>query len=121
MIDLTSGRVHVFLLATDMRKSFDTLAAIVSENGLDPLSGDLYVFTNKRKNRIKILLWEKDGFWISAKRLEQGTVAIPLVADGNGSDYQLEIDLTELRLLIEGIELRQIKKSKRFDKKNLQR
>ena len=97
-----------------MRKSFDTLAAIVTQNEMDPLNGDLYMFTNKRRNRVKVLIWEKGGYWLCNKRLEVGTVAVPFVDDGSQS-YALEINLTELRLLIEGIELKQIKKTKRFD------
>ena len=115
MIQLTSNKVFVSLAATDMRKSFNTLSALVKGAGMDPLSGELYVFTNKRKNRIKILIWEKGGYWVCCKRLEIGTVAIPF-SDDNDNSYTMEIDVTQLRLLIEGISINQIKKSKRFIK-----
>ena len=115
MLNITSDRVYVFLTPTDMRKSFNTLAALVKESGMDPLNGDIYVFANKAKNRFKILLWEKGGFWICAKRLEEGVFAVPFVNPfDQDKKYLLEISLTELRLLIEGIELRQIKKNKRY-------
>ena len=113
MIQLTSNKVYVSLDPTDMRKSFDTLASIVVNLGLNPMSGDLFVFTNKRKNRVKILIWENSRYWLCSKRLEVGTVAIPLNMDGPTS-YTIQIDVTELRLLIEGISLNQVKKSKRF-------
>ena len=115
MVQLTSNKVYVSLTATDMRKSFNTLAALVIGFGLDPMSGDLFVFANKRKNIIKILIWEKGGYWICNKRLEAGTVAIPF-SDVSNISYTIEIDVTELRLLIEGITLNQVKKSKRFIK-----
>ena len=99
-----------------MRKSFDTLAAIVTQNGMNPLSGDIYVFTNKNRNRFKILLWETGGYWLCAKRLESGIIAVPFTRDEN--QYTLKLNPTELRLLIEGIELRQIKKNERFFLKN---
>jgi transposase len=115
MLNITSDRVFVFLTPTDMRKSFNTLSAIVKNNNMNPLSGDLYVFTNKPRNKFKILVWEKGGYWICAKRLEEGIFAVPFTKIINSNEnYLLEIDLTELRLLIEGIELRQIKKNKRF-------
>ena len=63
---------------TDMRKSFDGLSGIVVNHlKQDPLCGAVYIFVNKRKNRIKLLLWDGDGFWIFYKRLEKGTFQIP--------------------------------------------
>lgn len=120
MIQTTSDRVFVFLTPTDMRKSYDTLAALIMQNNMDPVNGDIYVFTNKRKNRFKILVWEKDGYWLCCKRLEAGTFAVPFVNDDSQA-YTMKINLTELRLLIEGIEIGRIKKSKRFNAENLQK
>lgn len=116
MIQITSSKVIVFLTPTDMRKSYDTLSGIVVENNMDPSNGDLYVFTNKAKNRFKILMWEQGGFWLCAKRLEIGTFAVPFVKEESGEQYSMQINLTELRLLIEGIELRKIVKRKRYEK-----
>lgn len=112
MIQPTSSKVYVFLTPTDMRKSFDTLAALVTQSGMDPLNGDIYVFANKNRNRFKILLWEIGGYWLCAKRLESGIIAVPFTKDNE--QYTVQINPTELRLLIEGIELRQIKKNERF-------
>ena len=75
---LSNTRVYLAAGATDLRKSFDTLAGVVRNSlRLDPLSGHLFVFTNARKNRLKILFWDKTGWWVCAKRLEVGTFAWP--------------------------------------------
>ncbi len=76
---LSNTRVYLAAGATDLRKSFDTLAGVVRESlRLGPLSGHLFVFTNSRKNRIKILFWDNTGWWVCAKRLEVGTLAWPV-------------------------------------------
>ena len=75
MLNIGSGS-KVFLVAgpTDMRKSFDTLAAVVKNViHADPLSGHLFEFCNRKRARLKVLLWEDSGFWLLAKRLERGT------------------------------------------------
>jgi transposase len=75
---LSNTRVYLAAGATDLRKSFDTLAGVVRDSlSLDPLSGHLFVFTNSRRNRIKILFWDNTGWWVCAKRLEAGTRAWP--------------------------------------------
>jgi len=97
------SNVRIFLAAgvTDMRKSFDTLAQRVREVVLDnPESGDLYVFCNRRRDRLKILYWESSGFWLLAKRLEKGTFAWPASAKG-----KVEYSMAELTLLLGGIDL----------------
>jgi len=115
----STNRVFLVLGSTDMRKSFDTLAAVVTAHDFNPLSGDLYVFASRNRSRFKVLVWEKGGYWVCARRLETGTIAIP--SADTTEHCTVEISLIELRLLIEGIELRQIKKSKRFDAGNLQK
>ena len=117
MIQAVSTRVYVFLGATDVRKSFNTLSAIASNAGFDPTCGDLFVFANRTRNRFKVLLWEGGGYWLCCKRLEVGVFAIPM-ANENESTYTMKINFTELRFLIEGIELKQIKKTKHFEIKN---
>src|SRR5258708_10439386 len=78
----TSVRIWVATQPTDLRKSFDTLAELVRQQfQLDPLSGQLFVFTNKRADRIKLLYWDEDGFVILYKRLEAGFFRLPR-ADG---------------------------------------
>jgi len=114
MLQLTSNKVFVLLTPTDMRKSFDTLSAIIVEHEMKPDSGDLYVFTNRKKNRFKILIWESGGFWLCAKRLETGTFAVPFTNEDPAEKYIIKINLTELRLLIDGIERCNIVKKKRY-------
>jgi transposase len=75
---LSNTRVYLAAGGTALRKSLDTLAGIVLESlRLDPLSGHLLVFTNSRKNRIKFLFWDNTGWWVCAKRLDDGTLAWP--------------------------------------------
>lgn len=102
MLTIGGGR-KVFLVAgaTDMRKCFDTLAAVVcSAIREDPLSGHLFVFCNRRRDRLKVLLWEESGFWLLAKRLEQGTFAWPQAERG-----KVEYTPAELAALLDGLEL----------------
>ena len=79
MLSLSSRtRVFAALGATDMRKSYDTLAEEVRRViGEDPLSGDVFVFCNRSRNRIKVLCFDRGGYWLLARRLEQGTFAWP--------------------------------------------
>jgi len=101
---LTLGAgAKVFLVAgtTDMRKSFDTLAAVVREViHDDPLSGHLFVFCNRRRDRLKVLVWEESGFWLLAKRLEKGTFTWPESSRG-----RVEYSTAELAALLAGLEL----------------
>lgn len=102
MLNFGSGN-KVFLVAgpTDMRKSFDTLAAVVrTVIDSDPLSGHLFVFCNRRRDRLKALIWESSGFWLLAKRLEKGTFSWPDV-----SVTKVEYSSAQLAVLLEGLEL----------------
>jgi len=102
MLNIGSGS-KVFLVAgpTDMRKSFDTLAAVVRNViDSDPLSGHLFVFCNRKRDRLKALIWESSGFWLLAKRLEKGTFVWPDV-----SQTKVENSSAELAALLEGLEL----------------
>ena len=78
MLNFGNGhRIFLAQGATDMRKSYDTLAALVADAlGSDPYSGDVFVFVGKRRDRVKILVWEVSGFWLCSKRLERGTFAV---------------------------------------------
>lgn len=108
-------RVFVYGQPTDMRKSFDGLYALV-RNALsqDPLSGALFVFINRRGTQTKVLYWDRTGFCVWAKRLEQGR----LVSDWR-SMRSREMDWTDLKLLLEGIE--PARRKKRYRQENILR
>ena len=101
-------RVYLYGAPCDMRKSFDGLTGLV-KNAMfqDPLSGHLFVFVNRRGNVLKALYWDRSGFCVWAKRLEQGRFI---------SNWRLtsgrEMDCTQLKLLLEGIE--KTSRKKRF-------
>lgn len=99
MLGLTgSHRVFLYRGVTDMRRSFDRLAAMVEAHlGEDPLSGALFVFVNRRRDRVKILCFDRDGYALYYKRLEQGTFRIPDDSD------RPAISQTELVMMLEGI------------------
>ena len=93
-----------------MRRSFDGLAAMVREHlGQDPLSGHLYVFRNKREDRVKIIYWDRSGFALWYKRLEQGTFRFP-----SSDAKRVRVEAAELAMLLEGIDLSRAKRRKRF-------
>ena len=93
-------RVFVALNPVDMRLSFNGLyAQVQSVLGQDPLTGHLFVFTNRLKNRIKIIYWDGSGLWVCAKRLERGTFGWP---SGEGASCSLRPE--ELQLLLHGLE-----------------
>jgi len=95
-----------------MRKSFDGLHAIVqTEFCRDIRSGDLFLFLNRRLDRIKLIHWDRDGLAIWMKRLERGTFQRP---QGAPSGAQVEIDATDLALLLSGIELASVKRRRRY-------
>lgn len=96
--------VRVFLAAgaTDLRRSIDGLAAMVRERlGLEPLSGHLFLFRNRRGDRIKILVWDHSGFWVLYKRLERGTFAWP--AEDQAAPFEMRG--SDLMLLLSGVEV----------------
>jgi len=96
-----SVRIYVALGATDLRRSIDGLSALVRESlHLEPLSGHLFLFRNRRADRLKILVWDRSGFWVLYKRLERGTFAWPL-GEGVGP---LEMKAADLMLLLSGVE-----------------
>jgi transposase len=123
-----SRTTRVFLATepTDMRKGFDGLFAIV-ENIIreDPFSGHLFVFRNHRRDRLKILWWDRDGLAIFYKRLEQGSYQFPtdtIVRKSGGSmsdtfnSQRCEIRADELSLLLEGIDLASVKRRRRYQR-----
>ena len=96
-------RIYLALGATDMRKGFEGLYGLVRDRlQLEPLSGHLFLFCNKARNRTKVLFWDGSGLWICAKRLEKGCFSWP-----NEGDQQTRVTLSheELALLLGGIEV----------------
>jgi transposase len=108
-----SVRVYLCLTPCDMRKSFDGLHALVREHlELDAFAGHLFVFTSRRKDRVKILYWDRDGFAVWSKRLEEGTYAVGFGDDG--AVCRREITVQELGALLSGIDLSTAKRRKRY-------
>lgn len=111
----TSVRVYLARGATDMRKSIDGLSALTTQVlEQDPFSGHLFVFCNRRRDRIKILYWERSGFWLLHKRLEKGTFAWPLPA--NSETKQIELPASDLAALLGGLDLRQAKRRRWYSR-----
>lgn len=109
-----SVRIFVARGVTDLRKSFDTLACLVNEViDEDPQSGHLFVFLNRRKDRVKILWWDRSGYCLLAKRLEQGRFHIYDQASGATGHYEMAV--RDLALLLEGIDLRGARRRQAHD------
>ena len=111
MFTLTSShRYYLYDQPTDMRKSFDSLSGIVrNQLHRDPMSGEVYVFINKQRNRIKLLHWEAGGFVLYYKRLEKGLFELPK-ANAN----TLAVSWSTLMMIVEGISLDYLRKKDRY-------
>ena len=110
-----SPSVKIFLYAgvADLRRGFDGLSALVENAmGEDPLSGHIYMFLNRRRNRIKLLYWATDGYVIWYKRLERGT--FELVHPESPDTKRVQITASQLSLILEGIELSSVRRRKRY-------
>lgn len=106
-------RVFVCLSPADMRRSLDGLAAMTREIlKEDPLSGHLFVFFNRRRDRTKILLWDRSGLCLYYKRLEKGVFRLSSLERPHR--VRAEIEAAELSLILEGIELTHAKRRQRF-------
>jgi transposase len=116
MLSFTGGlKVFVALGPCDLRKSFNGLHALVSERlGEDPRQGALFVFTNRRRTRLKILYWDGTGLWLLIKRLEQGTFSWPKVVDPQ--QVKLKLAPEALAMLTDGIDLRGAKMRPWFER-----
>ena len=99
---------------TDMRCGFDRLAERVrSVIGQDPLSGHLFLFRSRRGDRLKILLWDRDGFAMWYKRLEAGVFKLPRVREGASS---VELRASELAMILDGIDVSKLKRVPRYQR-----
>jgi transposase len=105
-------RIWLGTQAVDLRKSFDSLAEQVRQHlHNDPLSGHLFVFRNKRGDRVKLLYWDEDGFVIVYKRLEEGTFHWPAVSADQPS---VSLRAAELAMLLDGIDWSKAQRSRRY-------
>ena len=108
----TNVRLYLATQPVDLRRSYDGLSALVDGTfGKRAMSGDLFVFMNRRANQVRILFWERDGYVIMMKRLEQGTFRRTKTLDG---EDLVEIDAGELAMLLEGIDAPTIKRRRRY-------
>jgi len=107
-------RAFVCLDPVDMRLSFDRLAALTRDvMGLDPVGGHLFLFHARRRDRLKILYWDEDGYALWYKRLEAGTFPIPTTAEGSG---RVTLTPAELTMLLAGVDLAATRKRPRWRK-----
>jgi transposase len=103
-----SVRIFVARAPTDLRKSFDSLCALVEQVlHQDPFSGHLFVFFNRRRDRVKMLVWERGGFWLHYKRLEIGSF---------GAVERAELSARELYCILEGLEV--VRERARYERKS---
>lgn len=106
-------RIYVAAEPVDLRRGFDGLAAATREIiRAEPLSGHLFAFLNRRRNRLKILLWEPSGYLLIYKRLELGRFRLP--GEPRPGARHIELEATELALMMEGIDLRGARRRKRW-------
>jgi transposase len=97
-------KIYVAVEAVDMRKGFEGLYGLVRDRlGADPLSGHLFLFTNKTRTRLKALVWDGSGLWVCAKRLEKGRFGWPEAQGSNRVTMRPE----ELAMLVNGLDLKQ--------------
>ena len=122
MLPHLSGAVRIFVCTkpADMGKSFDGLSGMVQEFlEQDPLSGHLFLFFNKRRDRAKILLWDRDGFLLVYKRLEAGTfqsLDSTSRTEQHSGKAGLELSVTDLTLILSGIDLATARRRKRYSR-----
>ena len=105
-------RIWLCVAPTDMRCSFDRLAELArSVTGQDPLGGHLFLFRSRGGDRLKALYWDRDGYALWYKRLEEGTFKLPKTDAAQGS---VELRASELAMLLDGIDLRSVKRARRY-------
>jgi transposase len=109
----SSVRIYVAAEPVDLRRGFDGLAATTrSLIGANPMSGHVFVFVNRRRNRIKLLVWDRTGYVLLYKRLERGTFELP--TGPKPGRRHVEVDSGELGLMLEGLDLRGARRRKRW-------
>jgi len=112
MFSLGASRYFLYREPTDIRRSFDGLCGLVTERlRQNTMSGDVFIFINKPRNRMKLLKWEPGGFVLFYKRLERGTFELP---DLSASGISQQIGYGQLTMMVTGISMRYAKKRRRF-------
>jgi transposase len=108
----SSSRWFLYDAPADMRKSFDGLSGLVAAGmQADPQSGDIYLFINRNRDRLKMLVWEESGFWLFYKRLESGRFQLPPPGTG-------ELSYQTLVMMLDGIDFTRIRRKKRYKRQN---
>jgi transposase len=103
-------KIYIAVEAIDMRKGFEGLHGLVRDHlGQDPLSGHLFLFTNKTKTRLKAIVWDGSGLWVCAKRLEKGRFRWPCVSSNDDKVRSLTMRAEELAMLVNGLDGKQTK------------
>jgi transposase len=116
MFSLGANRYYLYREPTDIRKSFDGLCGLVSDRlGQNPMSGDIFIFINKPRNRMKLLRWEPGGFVLFYKRLERGTFELPNLPI---EVLAQQIGYGELAMMVTGITMKYAKKRPRYLSQN---
>lgn len=109
----SSVRIYVAAEAVDLRRGFDGLAAttrsVIRQN---PMNGHVFVFLNRRKNRVKLLVWDRTGYLLLYKRLERGTFELP--TQPQAGQRHVELDAGDLGLMLEGVDLRGARRRERW-------
>ena len=104
MITVATERIFLVRAVVDMRKSYDTLSAVVlNQLDADPMNGDAFIFVGRDRRRLKLLVWDTDGFWICMKRLERGRFPLPQPALPGAGPETLEIDQDIWKTLVVGM------------------
>jgi len=105
-------RYYLFSQPTDMRKSFDGLSGLVKNClTLDPRNGDVFLFINKTRDKVKLLHWVGSGYTLYYKRLERGTFELPSYGKKTGS---IKLSYAKLVMIIDGLSIKNVKQRKRF-------
>src|SRR5476649_391531 len=121
MLALASGTMPIYFCIgpTDMRKGFDGLMRLAEQQAArDVLQGGLFIFVNRRRDRVKLLWWDEDGLAIWYKRLEEGSFVLP-AADGkraSSGEHGLVLRPAELAMLLDGIDLASVRRQKRYQR-----
>ena len=116
MLGFTAGqRYYLSRQAADMRKSYDGLSGLVRQGmGRDPLSGEVFIFMNRRRTQLRLLVWDRSGFVVWGKRLERGTFELPSMREEQGASVSLSWE--ELVLILEGVSLGSVRHRKRYSR-----